>query len=558
LTQNYKELSKEQLVEIIERLKDKKKYGIVWEEEKIREIFESDSDNAISILKQISSKEIRKDEELPWNIMIEGDNYHSLSVLNYTHESKIDLIYIDPPYNTGAKNWKYNNDYIDESDTYRHSKWLSMMSKRLKLAKNLLTENGVLICAIDENEVTRLGLLLEEIFSSKEIHLITIVHNPRGIQGKNFSYTNEFAYFVLPKNKKIIQNRKIDTENIDWRNLRDNGGESLRQDAKNCFYPIIVENEKITGFGDVCETEFHPNKQSIKNDNKYYIYPIDRNKVERKWRYARQSVESILKLLRVKKNKDNYEIEIGKDFGTYPTVWQNAKYDSNEYGKKIIGTLVPNSSFDYPKSVYNVYDCLHSVVGSNKNAIVLDFFAGSGTTAHAVLMLNKSDSGKRQFILCTNNENEIAETVCYPRIKSVILGNLSYPEITGIKANLKYYKTSFVKKTLNKDLLKIRVTQECTEMLCMNENIYDEIKKTDDFRIFKNNNRFMGIYYSLDYAKLDLLKIELSKLIGEKILYCFTLDPLGLDKNDFEDWINIELREVPQKIIDIYEGINEY
>ena len=558
MTQNYKELSKEQLVEIIERLKDKKKYGIVWEEEKIREIFESDSDNAISILKQISSKEIRKDEELPWNIMIEGDNYHSLSVLNYTHESKIDLIYIDPPYNTGAKNWKYNNDYIDESDTYRHSKWLSMMSKRLKLAKNLLTENGVLICAIDENEVTRLGLLLEEIFSSKEIHLITIVHNPRGIQGKNFSYTNEFAYFVLPKNKKIIQNRKIDTENIDWRNLRDNGGESLRQDAKNCFYPIIVENEKITGFGDVCETEFHPNKQSIKNDNKYYIYPIDRNKVERKWRYARQSVESILKLLRVKKNKDNYEIEIGKDFGTYPTVWQNAKYDSNEYGKKIIGTLVPNSSFDYPKSVYNVYDCLHSVVGSNKNAIVLDFFAGSGTTAHAVLMLNKSDSGKRQFILCTNNENEIAETVCYPRIKSVILGNLSYPEITGIKANLKYYKTSFVKKTLNKDLLKIRVTQECTEMLCMNENIYDEIKKTDDFRIFKNNNRFMGIYYSLDYAKLDLLKIELSKLIGEKILYCFTLDPLGLDKNDFEDWINIELREVPQKIIDIYEGINEY
>jgi adenine-specific DNA-methyltransferase len=558
LTQKYKELSKEQLVEIIERLKDQKKYGIVWEEEKIREIFESDSDNAISILKQISSKEIRKDEQLPWNIMIEGDNYHSLSVLNYTHESKIDLIYIDPPYNTGAKNWKYNNDYVDESDTYRHSKWLSMMSKRLRLAKNLLTENGVLICAIDENEVTRLGLLLEEIFSSKEIHLITIVHNPRGIQGKNFSYTNEFAYFVLPKNKKIIQNRKIDAENIDWRNLRDNGGESLRQDAKNCFYPIIVEDEKIIGFGDVCETEFHPKKQSIKDDNKYYIYPIDRNKVERKWRYARQSVESILKLLRVKKNKDNYEIEIGKDFGTYPTVWQNAKYDSNEYGKKIIGTLVPNSSFDYPKSVYNVYDCLHSVVGSNKNAVVLDFFAGSGTTAHAVLMLNKSDGGRRQFILCTNNENEIAETVCYPRIKSVIFGNLSYPEITGIKANLKYYKTSFVKKTLNKDLLKIRVTQECTEMLCMNEKIYDEIKKTDDFRIFKNNNRFMGIYYSLDYAKLDFLKIELSKLIGEKILYCFTLDPLGLDKNDFEDWINVELKDVPQKILDIYEIINEY
>lgn len=173
------------------------------------------------------------DKSKPANILIEGDNYHALSVLNYTHKGKIDVIYIDPPYNTGAKDWKYNNNYVDINDLYRHSKWLNMMSKRLWIAKNLLKEDGVLICAIDENEVNHLGVLLEKIFKDYEIHCITIVHNPRGVQGKNFSYTHEYAYFVFRKGLKVIGD--IQRGEILEEELRDHGGESLRTDARKLF-----------------------------------------------------------------------------------------------------------------------------------------------------------------------------------------------------------------------------------------------------------------------------------------------------------------------------------
>ncbi|HDK42755.1 MAG TPA: site-specific DNA-methyltransferase, partial [Candidatus Pacearchaeota archaeon] len=249
-------------------LKARKKYGLVFEEEREPEQIILDCQVKIPILKEAKSKEIISDKENPVNVLIEGDNYHSLSVLNYTHKKKIDVIYIDPPYNTGAKDWKYNNNYVDINDLYRHSKWLGMMSKRLWLAKNLLKENGVLICAIDDNEVNHLGVLLEEIFKDYEIHCVTIIHNPRGVQGKNFSYTNEFAYFVFRKGLKVIGSRKINEEDVDWRGLRDSGKESMRTNARNCFYQIIVKDEKIIGFGDVLDNGNHPKKQTEEKNGK--------------------------------------------------------------------------------------------------------------------------------------------------------------------------------------------------------------------------------------------------------------------------------------------------
>ena len=558
MASDYSKLSKEELLKVIEKLESRKKYGLIWDEERTKEQFEKESRNALPVLKEVKNKEIKMDPSKPVNILIEGDNYHSLSVLNYTHQRKIDVIYIDPPYNTGAKDWKYNNDYVDINDTYRHSKWLSMMSKRLRLAKKLLRDDGALICAIDENEINRLGLLLEEIFGNCEIHCITIVHNPRGVQGRNFSYTNENAYFVFQKNLKVIGHRKITEEDINWRNLRDNGGESLRTDARNCFYPIIVKNEKAIGFGDVLDSKLHPGSQTIKKKDKFFVYPIDRKGVERKWRYARQSVDSVKDILRLKKSKERIEIEIGKDYGTVRTVWQDSKYDSNEYGTKLVHALVPKTHFDFPKSVYNTYDCIAPILYERKNALILDFFAGSGTTGHAVLMLNKEDNGKRKFILCTNDENGIAQDVCHPRIKKVIQGHKNYPDITGIKSNLKYFKTSFVKQAISKDSLKIRITRECTEMLCLREGIFDKVKTTDDYRIFRHNDRIMGVYYSLERSELRNLKKDLDKMKGKKILYCFTLDPLGLDKKDFRDWKDVSLEPIPQKILDVYEGIYEY
>ena len=411
-----------------------KKYGLVFEEH--REEIDEVLDTHTPVLTE--SKDLFIDNGGQMNFLIEGDNLASLKLLKKTHKGKIDLIYIDPPYNTGASNWIYDNDYVDGNDLFKHSKWLSMMQSRLTLAKNLLTDKGVLICAIDENESATLRLLLDDIFGADyEYNCITIIHNPRGIQGKNFSYTNEFAYFVIPKGDKIIGERHLSDDEIYWSPLRNWGSESLRTDARNCFYPIIVNDDKIIGFGNVSPNDYHPKKNELLEDGSIAVYPIDAKGVERKWRYARQSVEGILDYLAVKKTRGVYDIELGKTFGTYKTVWSDPKYDANGYGKQLLNSILPNCSFDFPKSLWNVYDCLYSVVAKKSDATILDFFAGSGTTGHAVMKLNAEDGGNRKFILCTNNENNICRDVTYERIKRVI-------DKEGYAASLKYYKVDYI------------------------------------------------------------------------------------------------------------------
>jgi len=594
------EKKNKELIEEIEKLngqihtlKAVKKYGIVWED-KPEQVVELCNEK-LPVLEQDTGRIIESDKDKPFNVLIEGDNYHALSVLNYTHKDKVDVIYIDPPFNTGARDWKYNNDYADINDNYRHSKWLSMMSKRLRLAKNLLKEDGVLICAIDENEFHHLGLILEEIFQGYEMHCITIVHNPRGIQGSNFSYTHEYAYFIFRGGLKVIGPRKIKKEDIDWRNLRDNGGESLRSDARNCFYPIIIKNDKIIGFGDVTSTIFHPNKQTEKNKDSYYVYPIDPKGIERKWRYARQSVESIKHLLRAKTSKNGYEIEIGKDFGTVRTVWQDSRYDSNEYGTKLVHALVPSSHFDFPKSVYNVYDCLAPIVSKRKDAVVLDYFAGSGTTGHAVLILNKEDGGNRKFILCTNNEvgeksekdfqtkfkldettfelwkkenkkewsqwteqHGICSSVSYPRIKKVIKGHKDYPDITNIQANLAYFRTAFVDVdhiSHVSDEQKITLTHQAGEMIALRENTLHEVEKNDWWQIFKDGTKYTAIYFKEDKSKLNELVKKLGKFNEEVKLYIFGWGKNEY-KNEFSEYPKISAEDIPEPIIEVYKQVN--
>jgi len=490
--------------------------------------------------------------------LIEGDNYHALSVLNYTHAGKIDVIYIDPPYNTGAKDWKYNNDYVDINDTYRHSKWLSMMYNRLVLAKQLLKDNGVLICAIDENEHSHLGVLLQDLFIDKEVHSITIVHNPRGIQGRNFSYTHEYAYFVFTKQEKIIGNRKIQEQDVQWRNLRDNGGESLRTDARNCFYPMLVKDGVIIDFGDVPEDSFHPEAQFIAQDGITEVWPVDPQGIERKWRYARQSVESIKHLLRVKKSRNGRcEVELGKNFGVVRTVWQDSRYDSNEYGTKLIKKIVPTSNFDFPKSLYNVYDCLAPIVSERKNAIVLDYFAGSGTTGHAVLELNKEDGGNRQFILCTNNENNngngnlgIADGVCYPRVKNVIEG---YADVEGIPANLRYFKTTFVPQTTVSDDTRRELVKKSTEMICVKEGTYKKVFDNTKFKLYKDKKHVTGILFDLE--SIAPLKRRINVLGMPANLYIFSLTNDTFD-NDFADLkVEYNLCPIPESILEVYRKL---
>ncbi len=361
--------------------------------------------------------EIQRDENdtIRENLIIKGNNLIALHSLKEEFSGKVKLIYIDPPYNpdSPSNTFMYNNNF-------NRSTWLTFIKNRLEVAKELLTNDGVMIVAIDENEQVYLGVLLDEVFPAHEKHCITIVHNPRGVQGKNFSYIHEYTFFVIPKGERVIGDKEIPTEEITWDHFRNWGGESRREDAKNCFYPVIVENDKVVGFGDVLDDKEHPSAQTVQHGEKYFVYPIDQNMIERKWRYARQSADGIKHLLRTRKVQRGYEIELGKDFEMYKTVWKDERYDANVYGTQLVKKLVPGCKFDFPKSLWNVYDCLHSVIENDKEAIILDFFGGSGTTAHAVLELNK-DGGNRKFIIC--EQMHYVETVTKERVKTVIKQN---------------------------------------------------------------------------------------------------------------------------------------
>lgn len=448
--------------EIVNHLNDKK-FGIVFEEH-TEEVDEKLVDY-IPVFSEDENRKILKDKEQKWNFLIEGDNLQSLYLLEKTHFGKIDCIYIDPPYNTGAKTWKYNNDYVDKRDTYRHSKWLSMMSVRMSIAKKLLKEDGVFICAIDENELATTLLLIEDVFGENyKSDCITVVHNPRGIQGDNFSYINEYAIFTYRKGLKAITTRELSEEEIDWSPLRNWGDESERHDAANCFYPIYVKDGKIVGFGDdvTSDDSFHPNK--------------------------------------------------------------------NEYGTQLIKSMIPNCDFSFPKSIYTVYECLYAVTKDKPDAIILDYFAGSGTTGHATLMMNKLLGGNRHFILCTNNdvgekkEKEykkkygeidsesdkwidwkekygIASSVTYPRIKSTI---------EGFK-HKKDFKTSLLEKKLTASSLSRidTVLAQIEEIKEREKNNYTDIKVVVEdntvklLGIVKKAKEIEGIPSNLKYYKCD-------------------------------------------------------
>jgi adenine-specific DNA-methyltransferase len=356
------------------------------------------------------------------NIVIEGDNLEVLKLLRKSYSGKVKIIYIDPPYNTG-NNLIYRNDFSAPLRAYEeaigtidakgvrfstikrdsgryHTEWLNAFYPQVYLSRDLLREDGVLVITIDENELHNVITVCEDVYPKGvfDIDVIAIVHNPRGVQGRNFSYTHEYAVIVYRKDMKVIGDRQIDASEVDWAPLRNWGGESERKDAKNCFYPVIVENDEIVGFGDVSPDDYHPD-QTEKTGSKFFVYPVDRKGIERKWRYARQSVESIQHMLRAKRIKAGYDIELGKTFGLQKSIWRDTRYDSNGYGTAILKDLVPDSPFDFPKSLWAVYDVIESVLRNSSSEIVLDFFGGSGTTGHAVMELNARHGTNHRYIL---------------------------------------------------------------------------------------------------------------------------------------------------------------
>jgi len=594
---DYSKLEKDDLLKVIDKLESRKKYGLIWDEEKTKEQFEKESENALPVLKEVKSKEIKTDASKPTNILIEGDNYHALSVLNYTHQGKIDVIYIDPPYNTGKKNeFKYNDFWVDKEDSYRHSKWLSFMNKRIRLAKQLLKEEGMFFCSIDDNEMSQLRILLDEIFGEENfINCISVkTKSSAGASGggedkklkkhveyllfyaKNrdvFSYKNIFIGSDL---EKIILDKEDDGKQFEYRQVLTNIGKkelfSTIQDGsgqdikifKHTKYEIksissLIKNDKISreqAYSKYFEKIFRgqPAQSSIRtrvNDatnNDKGLFSIEyiprsgkrKNQVATNY-YIKCDLVNWLSDTS-QKSKSGKIVKYEKA----GTLWADLSWNglsseggvSFENGKKPIAFL---------KRILQLYPM--------ENPTVLDFFAGSGSMGHAVLDLNIEDEQNRTVILCTNNEGDICHEKTFPRMNNIIKG---YGKKKGLGGNLKYYKTAFVKNSISRDDLKMRITRECTEMLCLREGIFDEVKAKPDYHIFEQNGRIMGIYYSMERDSLAQLKKELDKMEGEKILYCFTFDPLGLDKNDFADWQGVSLEPIPQKILDIYEQIYEY
>ncbi len=479
-------------------------------------------------LKSIDTVENAPDSDL-WHTLIEAANYHALQLLEYLYAEKVDCIYIDPPYNTGAKDWKYNNDYVDSSDAYRHSKWLSMMEKRLRIAKKLLNpKDSVMIVTIDEKEYLHLGCLLEELFPEARIQMISSAISSQGsIRDGLFSRTDEYLFFVFmgtatvsKSSDDMLNEGQSKTKSQLWFQFVRTGKGNLRIDSKKLFYPIYIDSDcgKIVGIGDSIPLEI--DKDTIlPPEGQTIIWPMTADGREARWRTSKEVAKRRLDkgLLRLGKTSrkdsgwsvltvnEGTEKKIEKGEVTISgydengsailvdgksstlrlpkTMWNKVSHNAGWHGSKLLANILPGIKFPYPKSLYAVEDSIRFCVANKPNALIIDFFAGSGTTLHAVNLLNVEDNGNRRCIMITNNEvsdNEartlskkglragdeeweglgIARYVTWPRTVCSIEGhdvtgeslkgkylNSDRPMADGFPANAAFFKLSFLDKT---------------------------------------------------------------------------------------------------------------
>ena len=477
-------------------------------------------------LKPIDAVENAPDSNL-WHTLIQADNYHALQLLEYLYSEKVDCIYIDPPYNTGARDWKYNNDYVDGADAYRHSKWLSFIEKRLRIAKRLLNpETGVLIVTIDEHEVHHLRCLLEAIFPDFYIQMITCVTNPTGATQGRFSRIEEYIIYCFAKNASVdsygdpMIGENVVTKTVRWKSLLRSGTSARREDRKNMFYPVYVDVSKgvVVDAGEALPYEQEPSFEDV--NGLQVAWPIRTDGSYGRWSVGAETFRSLIskgyvQLGRYDAKRNTYGITYisnetqkmiedgtviitGKNEQTgvvnieyaeehsqaVRTVWYRTRHNAGVYGTNLISSIIGKSRpFPFPKSLYVVYDSIATVEKHNKDALIIDFFAGSGTTMHAVNLLNASDGGHRRCIMITNNEVSEAESkileyqgykpgdeeweklgiaryVTWPRTVCSIEGHdingnplngdytdFEIPMSEGFESNAAFFKLSFLDKT---------------------------------------------------------------------------------------------------------------
>lgn len=497
-------ISQDERAYLINLVNTKKKYGLVWED-KPEDVEEQLREN-LPVLKEVKEKAIINGEEHPNHILIEGDNLHALTALTFTHEGKIDVIYIDPPYNTGAKeDFIYNDHYVDKEDAFRHSKWLSFMHRRLKIAKTLLKEDGVIFCSIGDDEISQLTLLFNEIFTeNNKLGIIARVAKTAGDMGNYFAPSKDYVV-VYTKNKAKLSNFKDDVDDSLFKKIETDGekkGERYRDDV--AFYQA--------------------SQKDLRPNQKYFVECPDGTKVippcsiqdevmrvgDGRWRWSKETYLLNRHLLVFKKSKQSPLLDENGNRAKWNIYTKSYLNDRSEKGasprdyldqfiNRKGADLIKQYDIDFSYSKpFELIQHLLKITNKRNNITILDFFAGSGTTLHAVMSLNELDKGTRTCIISTNNENNICKEVTYPRCERTInpYTNKKGKEMPSFpNNNLRYYKSEFVSRD-NSLKNKRELTYLATELLCIKEDCYTAFPSKEKwFKAFTSKTaQFIVIY----------------------------------------------------------------
>lgn len=540
-------LTNDEKSELIKLLRSQKKYGLVWEDKP--EDAEQRMVSEQPVLVEVPERAILSDDaEAPNHILIEGDNLEALTALSYTHTGKIDVIYIDPPYNTGNKDFSYNDTFIDRENGYRHSMWLSFMDKRLEISKNLLSSRGTIFISIDDNELSQLKLLCDEIFGERNF-IACPVRRRRKSQAnlsKNISTIHEY---VLIYRKNIEHELNKVEANLDLDSFK-----NPDNDPRGPYTTMPCTNRGGT---------------------KYSVVTPTGNVIEDEWRFKKQTYDQLFEDNRIVfprggKGKPRYKLFLSEKQrgGVIPNSWWD-ELESNQEGAALLKQILGEDAFSNPKPVGLI--TFIEKLSTLKDSTILDFFAGSGTTLHATMQLNAEDGGHRRCILATNNENGICENVTYERNRRVIQGYITPKgeKVPGLTRNsLRYYKTKFVPRDKSPKNLR-NLMALSTDMLCIHNDTYIEKpfagKNINNkiARYFESNDgtkRMLVIYRAeAIQALVELMKQEFknaeSKENGKLMVYVFSPNGYAYD-DEFEDVADyVSLCAMPDAVLNAYRRV---
>ena len=547
-------LTNEEKSALLELLNKQKKYGLVWEEKP--EDVEERLRDSLPVFKEVKERAILSTSpDAPNHILIEGDNLEALTALSYTHEGKIDVIYIDPPYNTGNKDFIYNDSFVDSEDGYRHSKWLSFMSKRLKIAKRLLSDKGVIFISIDDNEQAQLKLLCDEVFG-----LNNFIANV--IWEKKYTIANDAKYFS--DNHDFIVSYAKNKPNFKI-------GQLPRTKEMNAAYKNPDNHPK----GPWKATPLHARSGSEASAKFSYKFKNGVIFTPPKGRYSAYSSET-LKILdeanEIWFGADGRSVPSRKTFlcdlkksGVVPrTIIKFEQGGHNHEADEEIKSILGAKVFSSPKPS-KLIKLLLNIANLPQQSIILDFFAGSGTTLHATMQLNSEDGGHRQCILVTNNENKICEEVTYERNKRVINGYTTPKgeQVEGLKNNsLRYYKTELLPREKSPRNMRALMAA-ATELLCIKEDLYEESKRFGRYRTnpktiryFEKGDKRMLIIFCEELADQIAEEIKTLDFGGDKLkVYIFSPDRYAFDDNFYEVQDKVTLVALPAAIYDAYRRV---